>query len=159
MLLLTGVVIAYVRYGRRGKFHFLPQPWSRRYTLFTGLFLLLLLLSPANFTQWLPAVGITLYGSVVTPLYEELIFRGYLWNRLSAIERSPRRLILYTALLFAVWHVGYMVNALAEGNWVAVVSKVLVGFCYGLLLGWVCTKAGNCYASCLLHGLMNLLSI
>ena len=159
MLLLTGVVIAYVRYGRRGKFHFLPQPWSRRYILFTGLFLLLLLLSPANFTQWLPAVGITLYGSVVTPLYEELIFRGYLWNRLSAIERSPRRLILYTALLFAVWHVGYMVNALAEGNWVAVVSKVLVGFCYGLLLGWVRTKAGNCYASCLLHGLMNRLSI
>ncbi len=77
MLLLTGVVIAYVRYGRRGKFHFLPQPWSRRYTLFTGLFLLLLL-SPANFTQGLPAVGIALYGSVVTPLYEELIFRGYL---------------------------------------------------------------------------------
>ena len=76
MLLLTGVVIAYVRYGRRGKFHFLPQPWSRRYTLFTGLFLLLL--SPANFTQGLPAVGIALYGSVVTPLYEELIFRGYL---------------------------------------------------------------------------------
>ena len=67
-------------------------------------------------------------------------------------------MILYTALLFAVWHVGYMVNALAEGNWVAVVSKVLVGFCYGLLLGWVRTKTGNCYASCLLHGLMNLLS-
>ena len=68
-------------------------------------------------------------------------------------------MILYTALLFAVWHVGYMVNALAEGNWVAVVSKVLVGFYYGLLLGWVRTKTGNCYASCLLHGLMNRLSI
>ena len=55
--------------------------------------------------------------------------------------------------------VGYMVNALAEGNWVAVISKVLVGFCYGLLLGWVRMKTGNCYATCLLHGLMNLLSI
>ena len=159
MLLLTGVVVAYVRYGRRERFSFLPHTWNRRYTFFTGLFLLLLMLSPANFKQGLPAVGVLLYGSVVTPLYEELIFRGYLWNRLSAIGNSPRRLILYTALLFALWHVGYMVNALVEGNWVAVISKVLVGLCYGLLLGWVRMKTGNCYATCLLHGLMNLLSI
>ena len=117
------------------------------------------MLSPANFKQGLPAVGVLLYGSVVTPLYEELLFRGYLWNRLSAIGNSPRRLILYTALLFALWHVGYMVNALVEGNWVAVISKVLVGLCYGLLLGWVRMKTDNRYATCLLHGLMNLLSI
>ena len=159
MWLLTGVVVAYVRYGRKGRFNFLPHTWNRRYTLFTSLFLLLLMLSPSNFTQGLPAVGVLLYGSVVTSLYEELIFRGYLWNRLSAIGNGPRKLILYTALLFALWHVGYMVNALAEGNWMAVISKVLVGFCYGLLLGWVRTKTGNCYATCLLHGLMNLLSI
>lgn len=126
---------------------------------FTGLFLLLLMLSPSNFKQGLPAVGVLLYGSVVTPLYEELLFKGYLWNRLSAIGNSPRKLVLYTALLFALWHVGYMVNVLVEGNWVAVISKVLVGFCYGLLLGWVRMKTGNCYATCLLHGLMNLLSI
>ena len=93
------------------------------------------MLSPANFKQGLPAVGVLLYGSVVTPLYEELLFRGYLWNRLSVIGNSPRRLILYTALLFALWHVGYMVNALVEGNWVAVISKVLVGLCYGLFVG------------------------
>ena len=37
MLLLTGVVVAYVRYGRRERFSFLPHTWNRRYTLFTGL--------------------------------------------------------------------------------------------------------------------------
>lgn len=159
MMCLTLVVVAYARYGRRGRFGFLPQPWSRRYTFFTGLFLLLLLLSPANFTQGLPAVGVALYGSVVIPLYEELIFRGYLWNRLSDVGYSPRRLILCTALLFAVWHVGYMANAIAEGNWFAVISKVMVGLCYGFLLGWVRVKTGNCYSTCLVHGLMNLLSV
>lgn len=142
-----------------GSIYFLPYTWSRRYTLATALFLLFLLLSPSNFTKGLPAVGVLLYGSVVTPLYEELIFRGYLWNRLATIENSPRRLILYTALLFALWHVGYMGNALAEGNGIAVISKVLVGFCYGLLLGWVRMKTGNCYSTCLLHGLLNLLSL
>ena len=38
MLPLTGVVVAYVRYGRRERFSFLPHTWNRRYTLFTGLF-------------------------------------------------------------------------------------------------------------------------
>ena len=69
MWLLTGVVVAYVRYGRGGRFNFLPHTWNRRYTFFTSLFLLLLTLSPSNFTQGLPAVGVLLYGSVVTPLY------------------------------------------------------------------------------------------
>ena len=57
MLLLTGVVVAYVKYGRRERFSFLPHAWNRRYTLFTGLFLLLLILSPSNFKQGLPAVA------------------------------------------------------------------------------------------------------
>ena len=126
---------------------------------FHGSLLLLLILSPSNFKQGLPAVGVLLYGSVVTPLYEELLFRGYLWNRLSDVGYSPRRLILCTALLFAVWHVGYMANAIAEGNWFAVISKVMVGLCYGFLLGWVRVKTGNCYSTCLVHGLMNLLSV
>ncbi|MGI6571558.1 MAG: type II CAAX prenyl endopeptidase Rce1 family protein [Caldicoprobacterales bacterium] len=26
---------------------------------------------------------IIIYGSIVTPVYEELIFRGYIWNRFS----------------------------------------------------------------------------
>lgn len=61
-LLLTGVVVAYVRYGRRERFSFLPHTWNRRYTLFTGLFLLLLILSPSNFKQGMPAVGVLLHG-------------------------------------------------------------------------------------------------
>ena len=44
------------------RFSFLPHTWNRRYTLFTGLFLLLLILSPSNFKQGLPAVGVLLHG-------------------------------------------------------------------------------------------------
>ena len=62
MLLLTGVVVANVKYGCRERFSFLPHTWNRRYTLFTGLFLLLLILSPSNFKQGLPAVGVLLHG-------------------------------------------------------------------------------------------------
>jgi membrane protease YdiL (CAAX protease family) len=105
-----------------------------------------------------------LYSAVATPLFEELLFRGLIWNRLTPHFHSEFRVYLATTVLFGIWHIGYldgvMFNMLANGlqgniPWI-MFMKVVVGIVYGIIVGFVRYKTKSVYLGMLMHGLMNL---
>ena len=48
----------------------------------------------------------------------------------------------------------YIVSPLLKGEWMAL-SKLAIGYVFGLILGFARSKTKNCYSTILLHGLMN----
>ena len=61
--------------------------------------------------------------------------------------------------MFALWHIGYMTQEIAAGNWFAVLTKVAAGAVYVVVLGFIRIRTMNCWATILAHGLMNLFGI
>jgi CAAX protease family protein len=95
----------------------------------------------ASAAGWLPWLLLTVV--VVTPIGEEMLFRGFLFR---GWHRSPRDVwpvIVVTALLWAVIHLQY--------------DPYVIGqvFAYGLVLGWLRWVTGSTILTILLHGLIN----
>lgn len=97
---------------------------------------------------------------MITPIFEELIFRGYVWNKLE--EKLSKRFAVYviTTLLFAAWHIGYIdtiaFRVASDRVLFIMLMKVVTGLCFGIVLGAVRYKTKNCYSSILLHSVMNI---
>lgn len=100
-----------------------------------------------------------LYGSLVTPLFEELLFRGVIWNKLNGYFAKEYVTYIVVTVLFALWHIGYAIGIYlwTGGNLLSCVCmKVLIGGIYGLITGAIRYKTKNCYLGILAHGVMNL---
>jgi len=131
-----------------------------------GLTLLVILaVSPYTFEWELHVLIIGLLFGIITPLFEELLFRGYIWGKISESGGmvNPNRLTLITVtLLFMVWHLGYidvlMLHPLAgTGNLAMImISKMEIGLVLGLIVGLLRLKTGKTYASIIFHGLWNV---
>lgn len=99
------------------------------------------------------------YGSIITPIFEELIFRGYIWNKLSKVFSKEYFVYIINTILFALWHLGYF-DSIAfrtdTGLAHAILWKVITGLCFGIVLGATRLKSKNCYLTFLLHGTLNI---
>jgi len=158
MIVLTGVVVTVARH-RHMPLSVLPARFSRWYIIATIITAGLLIVTPANYTGGWPAVLALVYGSIVTPVYEELVFRGLVWNRLAAVCTKPWIVYAWTVLLFGVWHLGYF-DSVAYRVEIGLMSimawKAITGVLYGVVLGALRLKTKNCYSTMLLHGVLNL---
>jgi membrane protease YdiL (CAAX protease family) len=83
--------------------------------------------------------------TVVGPIGEETLFRGFLFRGWHRFPRDSWIVIATTALLWALSHVQYQYD-------VFVMAQVFV---YGLVLGWFRWKSGSTLLTILLHGLVN----
>ncbi len=88
---------------------------------------------------WLPA----LIFLVCTGFVEELIFRGVLQK--TGMEAFGWRGIIYTSLLFAILHMGFL-------SWVDVAFVFIVA----LFFSWVVKKTGSLLGVTLSHGITNI---
>lgn len=158
MIVLSGVVVMYTQI-RKTELSIFPKHFGKSYIAASCLSAILLISTPSNFTGGYQAIMLLVYGSIVTPVYEELIFRGYLWNRFKAILSNEVFVFLWSVILFTVWHIGYMVPQIVSGNINAVLWKLVAGLGYGTVLGIVRLKTKNCYATMLLHGVLNIFMI
>ena len=120
---------------------------------------MLFIASPSNYKGGIESILLLVYSSIVTPVFEEFIFRGYIWNELNQIFTSEWKTYIVTTIFFALWHLGY-ISSIAfrvENNLLNVmIWKVITGLCFGIVLGAVRLKTKNCYSTMLLHGVMNL---
>ena len=158
MLLLALVVCIYARL-RRTPLSVFPEPFGKRYIIYTCVAAALLICTPSHFIDGYQAVLLSVYGSIVTPVYEELLFRGYIWNRLRGVMERELSVCLWSVALFTVWHLGYMLPQLLSGNWNAVLWKLAAGLGYGAVLGYVRMRTHNCYSTMLVHGVLNIFMI
>lgn len=137
-----------------------PQKCGPSYIIETLVLVALLVSTPIITGDKTPqAITIMIYSSVVTPVFEEIIFRGYLWNKLNALFKKEGTTYIAVTLLFAIWHLGY-IEGIAfrspDGLAVTMIWKMAIGFCFGIVLGAVRLKTKNCYSTILLHGILNI---
>jgi membrane protease YdiL (CAAX protease family) len=94
--------------------------------------------SAAGWLLWLLIAVI-----ILTPIGEEILFRGFLFRGWLRNPGDARAVIVATALLWAIIHVQY--------DWF-VIAQI---FAFGLLLGWLRWASGSVILTILLHALIN----
>jgi len=158
MSILTILLVVYAK-RRKIALSVFPGDFNKFYIIGTCVGVALLVAAPSNYADGFQAIALLFYGSVVTPIYEELIFRGYVWNRLNTLFKREWKTYAVTTVLFGIWHLGGIdsVSFRVETGLANVMMwKVIVGLCYGVVLGAVRLKTKNCYSTMLLHGVMNI---
>lgn len=158
MLILTGILFGLSKkIGTR--LSVFPERFTWPYIGATVLFTVLLIASPSNYRGGMESVFLLAYSCIVTPIFEEVLFRGYIWNKLNGIWENKWATYLTTSILFGLWHLAY-IDSIAfrveDGLLSVMVWKVVTGLCFGIVLGAVRMKTKNCYTAILLHGVMNL---
>ena len=159
MALLSLAILAISR-ARGLPLSVFPARFSPPYVAAAALFAALLIATPIiTRDTGFASIVLMVYSAVVTPIFEELIFRGLIWNRLKTAFHSEWAVYALTAVLFAVWHLGY-VDALMlrvkSGLGNAMLWKAVTGLFFGAVLGLLRVKTKNCFSTMLLHGAMNL---
>jgi len=158
MIVLTAIIIIACK-----KLHvdlsIFPSKFTVLYVCISIAALCLLIATPSNYTGSFRPIFLLVYSSIVTPVFEELIFRGFVWTKLNQIFSREWKTYIVSTILFALWHFGY-ISSIAfriQGNLLnAMLWKVITGLCFGVALGAVRLKTKNCYSTMLLHGILNI---
>ena len=158
MIILTSIIL---RLSRKAEINLsiFPDKFTVSYISVSIISVVLFIASPSNYKGGIESILLLVYSSIVTPIFEELIFRGYIWNELNQIFTSEWKTYIVTTIFFALWHLGY-ISSIAfrvEDDLLNVmIWKVITGLCFGIVLGAVRLKTRNCYSTMLLHGVMNI---
>lgn len=168
MLAVSSAIIAYVRL-KKIPISFMPDlSTQKNKIIYAGalavLFVLILLSHAISSDFSASSLMQTVYSVLITPIFEELIFRGLIWSELKADYKTEWKAYIITTVLFALWHMGYVdtvssmiVLSGGSGNLAFVMfMKVLTGLVFGVAVGFARLKAKNWYASLLVHSIMNL---
>jgi CAAX protease family protein len=130
------------------------------------LFLIFMALTTYTFTWEVNQLVLGLVFGILTPAFEELLFRGYIWGKIQKTSQGANQNVLTwitVTLLFSIWHLGYLdvflIHPLGVGNLTMIlVSKLAIGMVLGLIVGYARLKTGKTYASFILHGLWNVMA-
>lgn len=158
MIVITVLFVIFTR-KQNVSLSIFPDKFGTFYIIVTIVVTVIFIATPSNFTGSFQAIILLAYSSIVTPIFEELIFRGYVWNKLNTIFLKEWKTYIISTVLFALWHIGYissiafrMENGLAN----AMIWKVITGLCFGIILGAIRIKTKNSYSTILLHGVLNI---
>jgi len=158
------LLVLFARRASAGAAVYLGLIWPRRGEVAFGIAALVVVVLAGNALSWLlgrPIVTpfqVDIYTTastsgwllwlwlavvVVTPIGEEILFRGFLFRGLLRSPRDVWPVIVVSSLLWALIHVQY--------DWY-VIGQV---FAFGLLLGWIRWASGSTILAILLHALIN----
>ena len=158
MIILTSIIL---RLSRKAEINLsiFPDKFTVSYIIVSIISVVLFIASPSNYKGGIESILLLVYSSIVTPIFEELIFRGYIWNELNQIFTSEWKTYIITTIFFALWHLGYISSIAFRVEYDllnVMIWKVITGLCFGIVLGAVRLKTKNCYSTMILHGVMNL---
>ena len=133
---------------------------------FAGLIALpVFIILPVFLGAELDIIVLSFIFGLVVPAFEELLFRGYLWNNMQNSLKGKRSgLITWITitLLFGLWHIGYIDVFLIHPKEFAVmpllVGKIEIGLILGAIVGFIRLKTNKVYGSFLFHGFWNILA-
>lgn len=161
MFAMIGITVLFIIFTRKQNvsLSIFPDKFGIFYMLITIAVAVLFMATPSNFTGGFQAIILLVYSSIVTPIFEELIFRGYVWNKLNTIFSKEWKTFIVSTVLFSLWHIGYISSIafrVENGLASAMIWKVITGLCFGIILGAVRLKTKNSYSTILLHGVLNI---
>ena len=159
MIIILIIMILYCQYSKQTMSVF-PARSSVSYiaiTVIAVIFYTITLFVVKDFS--VPNILMLLYGSFVTPVFEELLFRGFIWNKLNSCFRKEMKTYLVVTLLFVVWHIGYAIGIyfwLSGNLLIGITMKVVIGLIFGVITGAIRYKTKNCYLGIVIHGILNV---
>lgn len=154
-LVLIGILIVVAGKSRIG-LSVVPKTLSWHYVVMEVIFAIGVW---GNSPENLQSALVLIYAGVITPVFEELLFRGYIWNRIQQVCNNRWFVYVVVTVLFGLWHLAYMDSIayrVSDGLYSIMIWKVITGMCFGVLLGAVRVKSDNCFATMLVHGTLNL---
>lgn len=83
---------------------------------------------------------------VAAPVWEEFLFRGFLYRGLSETRLGAAGAVVVISLVWAIVHVQY--------DWYGIVQIFVIG----LVFGWLRVRSGSTWLTTALHGLANLVA-
>ena len=131
------------------------------YLIVTGAILLLIFTSPFFLTNpsietFLPLI----YTSVMIPVYEEIIFRSYIWNTFKKENMNEIKIYFLTTILFSIYHIGYIDTIIMNNGFDNMALIIFIKFSsmlsYGIFIGFFKYKIKNSYSCMLIHSFINI---
>lgn len=101
---------------------------------------------------------------VVEPIFEEVIFREYLWNYIGNFEKDNKKILIIISIVSALFKLGYW-DIISQNLSVVgssfytidiILSKVLFGLIFAFLLGIIKIKYNDTYLCIFIHSLTNV---
>lgn len=135
------------------------------YYMITTIWLILIITTPVITQNYNICSIITLiYSVIITPIFEELLFRGFLWSRLMNNYKNEFVIYLIITILFGIWHLGYIdsivlnmkINNMNDNIIFVMFMKIMTGLIYGIVIGFIRYKTKNTYSGILTHSVMNI---
>ena len=118
---------------------------------------------PAALGAELDVILLSFIFGLIVPAFEELLFRGYLWNNMqNSLKCKNSGLVTWITitLLFGLWHVGYLDVFLIHPKEFAIMpllaGKIEIGLILGAIVGFIRLKTNKVYGSFLFHGFWNI---
>jgi membrane protease YdiL (CAAX protease family) len=141
---------------------------STRYLyLFGELFVFLLVIS-SYFIMWdirYFALMTNIHFGITTPILEELIFRGYSWNKFREQGFSNLKTLIITSLSFGLFHLGYYYQISyatqfhpdAPSMVKIMFTKIIFATVLGLFMGLIRWKSNKVYGPIIVHSILNII--
>lgn len=168
ILVVMGVLLLLILRPKRKELG-LELQWNDKrtkikYITAAGIVCFLAITSPSNDTGNIEDMISMIESVLIYPIFEELVFRGYIWSRLEEHKLAGRKAYFITALLFGLWHLGYLDVIYMKSTryfpdsdiCYVMFNKFLIGIGYGIITGFVRLKTRNTYSSILVHSFMNI---
>lgn len=114
MIVLTIILIFYVKI-RRQPLSFFPEKFHKKYIIVTIIAAAIYIAAPTNYINGITYVLTILFSSIVTPVFEEVLFRGYIWGRFEATMTKELYIYIWNIALFTIWHLFYIIPEYYSG--------------------------------------------
>ncbi len=107
MGIIIGVFIAIIK-KKKININIFPEKFNIKYKVFTIIVSLFFIITPIVTTNYqLYNILFLIYNAIITVIFEEFIFRGYIFKEISLMKNDLIAYIVST-LLFGIWHFGYI---------------------------------------------------
>lgn len=162
MLIMIGIMVFIIN-NKKIELNIFPNKNKKAYIILT-----ILLLAFIVCTLFIAQIFVFsdilffFYGSILTIIFEELIFRGFVWKELELNKNNIYAYVI-TTVLFGLWHIGYVdtiiwrtsIFNVTENIGNIMLMKTITGGVLGVMFGFLRYKTKNVYSSMLLHALVN----
>lgn len=143
-------------------FSYMENKESKIYYLIVTSALVLLIFTSPSFSSKpsIETILPLLYTTVMTPIYEETIFRSYIWKVLEKESVDEAKVYFLTTILFSIYHIGYIDTIIMTSGFnhmaLMLLIKCSLMLSYGLFIGFFRYKIKNLYSCILVHSFINI---
>lgn len=144
-------------------FSYMKSQESRGYYYVVTISLILLMITSPCFekNQSIENILSFVYMIIIIPLYEELLFRSYIWDVLQKDNIKEMKIYYLTTLLFAIYHIGYIDTIIMKSGFNHIATIIIIKFSLmlscGLFIGFFRYKIKNSYSCMLVHSFINII--